>query len=302
MNLLSRFWIFLRERHDPFSITLLVAAFFGANAVMGASPRAVAGLPPWHLLCGYALVWLVFLHMRMFDEVKDHATDCQYNPERPLARGLLSLGEFGALTLGVILLELALALSLGFPVFTVWVSLLAFTLVMRQEFFVGDWLRPRLEAYAITHTFSAALLGTLSQAVVTGRSLADLEGAFLPFALGNWFIFNVFEFGRKTFGADEERPGVDSYSNRLQPWGAVVLLVINLLVGFGLLLQAAHLRFGVVPAALAGSAGSLVVLVLAVGAIYAGKPTRTWARVYRGTVTFFLLGYHLAVIGGLVWS
>jgi len=96
--------------------------------------------------------------------------------------------------------------------------------MMRMEFFVGDWLRPRLELYAITHTFSATLLGMLIHAVTTGRQIALAEGAFLLFALGNWFVFNVFEFGRKTFAHEAERAGVDSYSARLNPAGAVALL------------------------------------------------------------------------------
>jgi len=106
----------------------------------------------------------------------------------------------------------------------IWVFFLCFTLMMRMEFFVGDWLRPRLELYAITHTFSATLLGMLIHAVTTGRQIALAEGAFLLFALGNWFVFNVFEFGRKTFAHEAERAGVDSYSARLNPAGAVALL------------------------------------------------------------------------------
>ena len=88
MAFVRRWWQFLKERHEPFSITLMVAIFFAAVAFVAYQP-GVHAPPCWkRLAAGFAIVWLIFLHMRMFDEVKDYDVDREHNPERPLARGL----------------------------------------------------------------------------------------------------------------------------------------------------------------------------------------------------------------------
>ncbi len=297
---IRRWWQFLRERHDPFGITLTVAAFYGANVLMGRPSDPGFAWDPVRLAAGFAVVWLVFLHMRLFDEVKDYAVDREHNPERPLARGLIGLGEFGTVTLLVILVELSIAANMGWASFTTMVMTLCFTLMMRMEFFVGDWMRPKLEIYAITHTFSATMLGFLSFSMATGRPLVACGEGFALFALGNWFVFNVFEFGRKTFGREEERDGVDSYSLRLKPAGAVVLLIVNMLTGYGLLTAASSFIFPAWPKMLLGGAGALVLLVTLAGIKYASSPTTTDAKLYRGVVTLYLLGYHIAILTGVI--
>lgn len=306
----GRWWTFLQERFEPFGSTLTIAAFCGANALI-AWPEINPGMPgaalsvpavPWgRWAAGFALIWLVFFHMRLFDEVKDYQTDREVNPERPLPRGLISLNEFGAMTLLVIVTEIVIAANLGWHVFMAHLMTLAFTLLMRQEFFIGDWLRPKMEAYAGSHTFSASMMGMTIGTVVTGQPPMLLPNSFLVFVLSNWFIFNVFEFGRKTFGTDEERPGVDSYSQRLYPWGAVVLLLVNLGLGFLCCFAGNMYKFGAAPSGLVAAISALSLLVVLAGALYAFKPGRGQAKLYRGMVTFFLLAYHLAVIGGIVW-
>ena len=301
MAFLSRWWQFLRERHEPVGISLTVLAFFAANAALTfdatrTTPESGTGT----LLAGYLLIWLMFLHMRLFDEVKDYQFDREHNPERPLARGLISLGECGTVTLLVIISELALAAHIGWGVFCSFVFGLCFTLLMRQEFFIGDWMRPKLELYAITHTFSASLMGLVIFSIMTGKTPVLLETPSALFALSNWFIFNVFEFGRKTFSREEEREGVDSYSARLYPWGAVVLLLVNLLAGYGLMMTACQQRFGTFPLSVSTSTGIISGLVIFSGLYYAFTPTRLGAKMYRGAVTFFLLAYHVAISVG-VW-
>ncbi|MBF0544721.1 MAG: hypothetical protein HQM08_09825 [Candidatus Riflebacteria bacterium] len=297
-NFFSRWFMFLKERFEPVGTTLTIAAFFGANAFAASEKSFLLASGPLRLLGSFALVWLVFLHMRLFDEVKDYAFDTQHNPHRPLARGLISLDEFGFMTFMVILSEITIAALLGRATFTVYAMLLAFTLLMRMEFFIGDWLRPKLESYAISHTFSASLLGLTTGVAVCGVYPFDLNKFFYFFALSNWFIFNVFEFGRKTFGSEEERDGVDSYSIRLYPIGAFLLLFVNLAIGIALCFYSASLKFGELPKQLSLSVSILALLVVGTGIWYSAHPKTSQAKIYRGTVTFFLLAYHIAVLAG----
>jgi 4-hydroxybenzoate polyprenyltransferase len=297
-SLPGRWWQFLRERFEPVGTTLMILSFFGANAILAVDAEALPFVTWKRCLGGFVIIWLVFLHMRLFDEVKDYDFDREFNPERPLARGLIGLLEFGAGTLICLLLELAIAAHLGWGTLTAYFIILSFTLMMRMEFFVGSWLKPKLEWYAISHTFSASIMGIVIFSALTGRLPIDAAPNFFVFALGNWFVFNVFEFGRKTFGREDEKGSDDSYSCRLGPWGAVILLLVNLAVGLGILAfvlrsyPPAGQTYVLLPA------GIICLGVLLAGINYACRYTQASAKLYRGTVTFYLLAYHLAILIG----
>lgn len=296
-------WIFLRERFEPISTSLMILSLTAANATIAHlwEPSSFqAG--PLRLLGGYCLVWLVFFHMRLFDEVKDYDTDLDVNPERPLPKGVVTLDGVGRMTLFCFVLEVALAASLGFPVLSAWCAVAGFTLLMRMEFFIGDWMRPKMELYATSHTFSATLMGLLVFSIVTNRPLSELPLAYLLAALGNWFVFNVFEFGRKTFGKEEERENVDSYSLRLNPAGAFLLLAVNIVLAWLCLQRTCGLiylsRFAPGPDPLSlmlGAAGGISLVVFLAGIFYAMQPQAMQAKFYRGVVTLYLLAYHVAI-------
>lgn len=296
MPFIKRWCQFLKERHEPFGITLMVGSFFAASAFMAYQP-GVHAPPCWRRLSiGFALVWLIFLHMRMFDEVKDYQVDREHNPERPLARGLISVGEFSAMTMICLAVEMALAKIMAWPMFPAYIMVLCFTLLMRMEFFVGDWMRPKLELYAITHTFSAAMISLLIHSIVCFSDAAGADRATLLFALGNWFVFNVFEFGRKTFAHEEERAGVDSYSGRLKPWGAVLLLLVNVFAAYCAFFLAVGSKFSsVADWRLFAPAAVISLLTAVAGAIYASSPVAANAKLYRGIVTLYLLAYPASI-------
>jgi len=295
---LSRWWQFLKERFEPIGSSVTILAFFAANAVMAYPVQQPFGFGSARAFAGFVLIWLIFFHMRLFDEVKDYSFDKEHNPERPLARGLIDLLEFGVITLIVILTETAIAANLGWQVLVSYSFVLAFTLLMRMEFFVGEWLKPRLELYAISHTFSASLMGILIFSIVTSMYPVQAENFFIFFALANWFVFNVFEFGRKTFGREEERCKDDSYSTRLGPTGAVILLLSNLLAGFALLRHSCVLKYGEAHSNILVPTGICSILVILAGLYYILDPSQKRGKIYRGTVAFFLLAYHVAIFFG----
>lgn len=300
MAFIRRWWQFLHERHEPVGITLMVSAFFAASAFVAYQPGVHAAPCFKRLAAGFVLVWLVFLHMRLFDEVKDYDFDKEHNPTRPLSRGLISVGEFSAMTLVCIVFELSLAGIMSWPMFPTMVMVLCFTLLMRMEFFIGDWMRPKLELYATTHTFSAAMISMLIHTVVCFSDAAAADKATLVFALGNWFVFNVFEFGRKTFATAEERVGVDSYSARLTPVGAVTLLLVNIAVAYAAFYHVAVTKFAAFASwSMLSPAAAVSLLVVLAGFVYAGKPSIGNAKLYRGTVTFYLLAYPASIAGAL---
>jgi hypothetical protein len=97
---------------------------------------------------------------------------------------------------------------------------------MFYEFFVRDWIRPKLFLYAVSHTlvaglFSLALFVSLSQS-----TLLQLPSDAYFFSLVSWFCFTLFEVARKTYSTNEERVNVDSYSSLYGRQGAVGLLLV----------------------------------------------------------------------------
>ncbi len=312
MNLLLRWIIFIKERFEPISHTIMIFSFVLANAAMAYAVNSFEiKTRPLYISGVFALVWLVFFHMRLFDDIKDYETDRIVNKDRPLPRGVLTINEFGSGILVCIVLELILSAALGFKIFTAYTVVCGFTLIMRQEFFIGDWMRPKMELYAATHTFSASMLGLLIYCALTGAFINEIPAAYLLIALSNWFVFNVFEFGRKTFSADEERAGVDSYSLRLKPFGAFALLAVNILFAFLALyfaadkINAVKNLYGGIPVnfrPLLISAAAISFMVICAGIAYGLNPSNSKAKIYRDAVSFYLVAYHIAItICGVIY-
>jgi 4-hydroxybenzoate polyprenyltransferase len=214
------------------------------------------------------------------------------------------VGEVGAMTLVCFILEGFIAGGLRHPTFYAWSVVAGFTLIMRVEFFVGDWLSPKMELYGLVHTLSASLIGMLVFSVMTNQSIHLAPLAYIYVVLGNWFVFNVFEIGRKTFGKEEERPSVPSYSTRLKPTGAYLFLAVNILLAFGTLWQACSLiknvrypGISVDPfTAMVAAAGGISLMVLIAGALYIQKANAVNGKIYRGVVSLYLLAYHVSIV------
>lgn len=180
-------------------------------------------LSPLALVFLFLATLCFFFRMRLFDEIKDYDVDLKINPTRPLARGLISVREVKQTILGLIIFELILISNLGAVPFFLYLFALFYSLLMYEEFFVGDWLRPHLTTYAVSHTVVVAFLSFAIISCVLGFTALNFSPNIFLFCLSHWCIFNLFEFARKTFDPGEERPNVPSYSNIFGLKGAYVL-------------------------------------------------------------------------------
>ncbi len=303
-----RFATYLAERFPPVEHGVLIAAFAAGNAFVAQAAVAEGGpilVGPRLLLAAGVLV-LVFFHFRVFDECKDAATDAALQPDRPIQRGVVTLGEVKLAGAIAIAAQFGLVTLLGAEAMGAHVLVVGFSIVMLNEFFVGDWLRPHLFLYAVPHTLSASVIGLFVATAVTGLSVSVLPTAMLLYALSHWAGFTVFEVARKTHGPEEEKPGVDTYSSLWGPGGAAAanfaLIAITGAVaaaaGFPLGLgMAFSIAFGV---AVAG----LGVASLA----YAKAPSARAAKTYYTLSSLFLLAHSVipaVVIGvarGVAWG
>jgi len=279
---LRRWATVVSERFPPVAHVALIGAFFAGNA-----PDVVrgGGTGALHAAAAAAATLLVFFRMRVFDEIKDHATDVRLHPERPLARRLVSVREAKTVAFSVAAVEGLLAAACGASAFTVWTGVLAFTLLMYREFFLGTWLRPRMELYAVTHTFVVVGIGAFVAVAAGGAH--GLDTVLLAAAAGNWAVFNDFEFARKTFAPEEEKPGIETYSLRWGPRGAVTLTMANVAVAAAAMLWTA--RASVAPLC----AAAVVLFAVAVAVPYLLAPRAGSAAFYRRGMGVFLFGYYV---------
>lgn len=288
-----RWGTFIRERFPPVVNLPMVIVFTGANAM--AARWASEGIQSsWRLAGAFLLSLSFFTRLRVFDEVKDHATDCAVNPDRPLARGLISIPEARRTAFALAIFEGLLAVTLGPIACAVWTVAFLFSLLMYREFFAGSWLRPRMELYAVAHTFVAVLL-SLTVFVCVAPRLAEQDGwVLLRFAFASWAVFNVYEFARKTFAPSQERSEVESYSSRLGCRGAAALTVSQGAIAGALawslplsfLFRSAHV--------------GLVLLLAGAGLLFAIRQTARAARLLQAIAGVFILGFYCVAGVGLL--
>ena len=298
--MIARNWsIFVAERfplavHGP-----MVALFTMGNFVTAAHLAGVA-FEPVRFSASVILIFSFFFRLRCFDEIKDYEVDLLINPNRPLARGLLQIYQVQKMLLCLTIFELVLSACLGLYAWCAHAVAFSYSMLMYREFFIGRWLRPHLTTYGITHTLVAAVLGLSTFAAGAGARIVELPSRYLLFPAINWFMFNLFEFARKTFAISEERSNVESYSSLFGIRGAVSLSVSQIILVAGLywmLLQPAivegHLA---VSRALTEAVGIgitiLPLLVAAFAMVTQGLPA---VRLFRAVVSAYLLAFYTYV-------
>ncbi|MEM1130852.1 MAG: UbiA family prenyltransferase [Pseudomonadota bacterium] len=257
--LAARLWTYQAERF-PLIQTVPLLAVFSASSINVSAVLADRALPGWPAYAlGFLLAFALFFLMRVCDEVKDAEDDRRYRPERPVPRGLVSLGLL--IRLGIVSAAAAILAALAWGI--VQVLLLAGVLVwlaaMTAEFGVPAWLKARPVLYLLSHMAIMPLIDLMLTGVEwSGHGGPDGDlWVFLALSFVNGCVL---EIGRKTWAPLSERRGVDSYSrvwgpeNAAKIWLLTVALSAALLIWLGLILD--QLVWFAVPAAV-GLAGCI---------------------------------------------
>lgn len=279
-------WItFIKERFSPGAYLPMILVFTAVNGLYACQ----ASTEDWHwsrFILTLILVLSFFFRLRLFDEIKDYEVDLKINPTRPLARGLIKISEVKQALILLIGIELAISFYLGWDAFLIHVLAISFSLLMYEEFFMGDLLRPHLTTYAVTHTFSSFLLAMSAAVAVSALPLEELPANSLLFFLMNWCFFNLFEFARKTYASSEERDTVPSYSKIFGRAGAWALSLSQAAIGVGLIM---YLSFNyLILAAFAGY------LVISLGYLFKNSPGT--AKLFRNISGVYLLVHYILLV------
>lgn len=149
-------WAAYFAERTPLSVYVLLAAGPCASAA-GLGLRQLIHAVGTDLRFDIALAdtLLLLVLLRLMDDVKDYGKDQVCHPDRPLPRGLLSIGaaERGVLLLLSVLVALSALLAgiYGRLHGALALVVAAYVCAMYYEFGMGAWLAARPFLYALTH-------------------------------------------------------------------------------------------------------------------------------------------------------
>lgn len=239
-----------------------------------------------------------FFRLRVFDEVKDYALDALNHPHRVLQSGKVTLPQLYTLAALGTLAELAWSVQMGIFTVLCWLLALGYSLLMRYEFFVSNYLQKRLVLYAFTHMLIMPLLMLWLWSAYVPATAAFSRPYFLLALLSLLGGFS-FEVARKIYPPAAERPLIDSYSKAIGYGGAIGTVLLLLLAGIlvqGYLLYS--LRAGTWPYVL------LSVLFVITGWVYLQawqQPHEKLLKRAEVLVSLFMLLSYLSVIIEVNW-
>lgn len=229
VDLLKRLSTFIKERFEPISHALMIFVFWLAHLLF--SQVQISFLYAFIIFVGTIAF---FLNLRFYDEIKDYETDKIINPNRPLARGLLSIDEVKDLSVISQIFIFCSFSYISFKASSIIAMTLLYGIFMYYEFFIPKLIRPHLTTYATSHTVVTVFLSLSLFCAFRDEYPWQLEIKDFSFALMSWLLFNIFELGRKTYQLSEERDGVETYSKIWTRPGAFVLVFLQMLLAIKL--------------------------------------------------------------------
>ena len=263
----NRWWIYQKERFPVLANGAMVLVF--CLSVMLYSSLQFDELPDlWRIIGATVSALILFFQLRVADEFKDFDIDMRYRPERPVQRGVISLGELARWAKIGAAAQFLIAMATDVGLIPILALVWAYMGLMTREFFVPDWLKRHHVAYLLSHMLVMPLIAFYVSAFDWLCKCREI-----PAGLG-WILFFSFaagltlELGRKIRTPSAERRGVETYSGLWGPrvatvvWaGAVLVSVVawskatTVLIGAGiyLLLGIAALAFAVIVAAMMAS-------------------------------------------------
>jgi len=221
-SFLQRLNAYVAERFPLPNHICMVIIYFLANQFL-AQVLGNPGQPlriGWFTLLGMVFLFCIFFHLRVFDEHKDYADDCNHYPDRILTRGLITLTHLKILGGIAIVLELACAAISGWPAIVAVCATIFFSWVMLHEFFVRAWLRAHFIVYAIAHMLIMPLMTATIFSFTMQRPFWDAPWLFWAYAAADFFAFANWEISRKIRLPEDEIDGVSSYSKEFGMFSA----------------------------------------------------------------------------------
>lgn len=237
-----RLFAYLQERFPPLNYGILIVSYYSSNQFLARVLTQPDGPMTYSLrsVLGAVTLLCMFFHLRVFDEHKDYEDDCRYFPGRVLQRGLVTLTHLKRLGAIAIAIELVMGLLLGPAALVAILCALAFSVLMRVEFFVGPWLRRHFLVYAASHMLIMPLFAMVVFSAATGLYLWEAPAWFWVYAFVGFFVTFNWEVSRKIRAPEDEIEGVDTYTRIFGTYGAAYVVLGIRVVDTGLVALVGH--------------------------------------------------------------
>lgn len=287
-------WLqYQKERFPLLQYAPLVAAFSASGLALSYMLTGLETLPNLKMFtAAFSVTLMVFMQLRISDEIKDAHFDRVHHPERPIPRGLIELDSLKNLGFVLALCQILIVLKTGpvlmLPLLAIW----AYLFLMHNEFFVGEWLNKHPVLYMLSHMgilFFTDLFITACHWMVLNIE----PGHALLFFFGTSFKLGmIIEIGRKIKSPEEEIEGANTYTNC---WGIKNAVLIWLTTIFSSLIMAtitaAQVGFGF-QTAFVGSI--MFAICLAAGLSFISSGSKKWSKAIESisglwTLTLYLL-------------
>jgi 4-hydroxybenzoate polyprenyltransferase len=275
----ARLWTYQAQRFPLFSQGALIVLFALSCVCFGALTRP-SPAPPLNasVLVGIVVVFLFFFQFRVADEHRDYDEDFRNRPWLPVPRGVITLPELDVFVLGAMAVQIVLTAALHPPLVALLFPPWLWIALVRMEAFAELKDRPLLSLLA--HLFFFPLVALYA----IGAEQLPVSGALSP-GLGAFLVLSALaaasmEFARKCLAAEDEKPGVDTYSKLWGPVraGMTLAFTVALTILCALLAFVATRTSGLwfLPAIAIGAAAFFA------ASLYTQKPTRARSMALLG--------------------
>ena len=181
---------YLKQRF-PLSMYIPIVLLFFVTFYVSASvvdSRLVVSI---RTLIGFFIVFLLFFHIRLFDDIKDYQKDLSRDVKR-----VLDIQKLKQYLIVALMLESICSFILGFQVFLFYLILLVFTIGIFYDFFIRKWLNEYVLVFNFTHQFFIVLLGMFIF-FLYHQSIVKISLIYWIFLFDMYLVFALFEFTRK---------------------------------------------------------------------------------------------------------
>jgi 4-hydroxybenzoate polyprenyltransferase len=240
---------------------------------------------------------MFYFKLRLYDEVKDYDLDCIINKNRPLPRGLLKHKDMYLGMFICILIEILTYLIFGRRSLPLLLVSITYSLFMYKEFFIPQLIRPHLTTYALSHTIVTGLLSFSIFSYLTNMGIESyFKFEFIMFSISNWMLFNIFEFGRKTFSKSEERKDIDTYSSIFGKTGAILLVFSQVIISIVLILKMNI--FNNLTTYIFLTVLFLITLIISVLYVFSDRPL--FGKSFRNMSSIYIIAFYIILSLSLV--
>jgi len=238
-SILSRFWIYQKERFPIFQHGVMIAVFSFSAISYARLSVGKTGLIAWNIfLPGVFITFTMFLMLRIFDEFKDAEEDKVHRSHLPVPRGLVDLSELRILGISVILLQILVQLIFFPNMLFLYGVVMIYMSLMSVEFFIPKWLVAHHFWYVITHMMIIPLVDIYASGLDWFLKGEDTPSTLIWFFAVSFMNGIVLEFGRKikTPAAEE----INTYSTKLGMNKATLCFLAALICTWILAMLAAY--------------------------------------------------------------